>query len=220
MSNRTIGISDSLYEYLLNHSLREHDVLKALREETAKLDMSIMQIAPEQGQFMQLLVSMIGAKRTIEVGVFTGYSALCTALALPDNGQVIACDVNEEWTDLAKSYWKQAGMIHKIDLRLAPAIETLQSLIDDNQSDTFDFAFIDADKTSYDQYYELCLKLIRPGGIIAIDNVLWGGSVADTKDQSDDTKAIRDLNKKLVTDNRVDISMLPIADGLSLIRKN
>ena len=220
MSNRTIGISDSLYEYLLKHSLREHDVLKALREETAKLDMSIMQIAPEQGQFMQLLVSMIGAKRTIEVGVFTGYSALCTALALPDNGQVIACDVNEEWTDLAKSYWKQAGMIHKIDLRLAPAIETLQSLIDDNQSDTFDFAFIDADKTSYDQYYELCLKLIRPGGIIAIDNVLWGGSVADTKDQSDDTKAIRDLNKKLVTDNRVDISMLPIADGLSLIRKN
>lgn len=219
MSNRTIDLSDTLYQYLLDHSVADSEIKQQLRAETSRLDMAIMQIAPDQGQFMSLLVKLIGAKNALEVGVFTGYSALCIAEALPDDGLLIACDVSEDWTRIGQHYWDKAGVAHKIQLRLAPATETLQILLDNGQTNTFDFAFIDADKTNYDNYYEQCLQLIRPGGLIAIDNTLWGGSVADTSKNDDDTQAIRQLNDKLPRDSRVDISMVPIGDGLTLVHK-
>lgn len=193
--------------------------MQCLREETARDEMANMQIAPEQGQFMALLIKMIGARRTLEVGVYTGYSALCTALALPDDGRIIACDVNEEWTTVARRYWQEAGVAHKIDLRLAPASDTLAQLIEDGRAESFDFAFIDADKINYDRYYEQCLALIRPGGLIAVDNVLWDGAVADSSITDPDTEAIRAFNKKIHPDARVDLSLVPIADGLTLARK-
>jgi len=219
MSNRTIDLSDTLYQYLLDHSVADSEIKQKLRAETSRLDMAIMQIAPDQGQYMSLLVKLIGAKNALEVGVFTGYSALCIAEALPDDGLLIACDVSEDWTRIGQPYWEKAGVAHKIQLRLAPATETLQILLDNGQTNTFDFAFIDADKTNYDNYYEQCLQLIRPGGLIAIDNTLWGGSVADTNKNDDDTQAIRQLNDKLPRDSRVDISMVPIGDGLTLVHK-
>jgi caffeoyl-CoA O-methyltransferase len=178
-----------------------------------------MQIAPEQGQFMAMLVHLIGARRCLEIGVYTGYSALCTALALPDNGVIIACDVSEKWTSIARKYWEKAGVEHKIDLRLAPAAETLIALLQHGKNDTFDFVFIDADKKGYDFYYETCLSLLRKGGLMAIDNVLWDGTVADETIQDEDTEAIRQLNRKIFTDSRVELSMVPIADGLTLVRK-
>ena len=219
MSNRTLNINDALYEYLLHASLREPEVLWRLRMETGYLDMATMQISPEQGQFMAMLVKLLGVRRAIEVGVFTGYSALAVALALPEDGQLLACDINREWTDMAQRYWHEAGVAHKIDLRLAAAGETLQALIDAGQSGTFDFAFIDADKVNYPNYYEHCLRLIRPGGLIAIDNVLWGGDVIDEEKQDEDTLAIRRINDMLRADERVDLSMLPIGDGLTLARR-
>ncbi len=219
MSNRTISLDDHLYQYLLAHSLREPEVLTRLRNETALLDMAVMQISPEQGQFMQLLMKMLGVRRAIEVGVFTGYSSLCMALAMPDEGRIIACDVNREWTQIAQRYWQQAGVAHKIDLQLAPASQTLENLIAAGQNDQYDFAFIDADKGNYLHYYELCLQLIRPGGVIAIDNVLWSGDVADESKNDADTCAIRHLNARLARDERVDVSMLPIGDGLTLARR-
>lgn len=219
MSNRTISLDDHLYQYLLAHSLREPEVLTRLRNETALLDMAVMQISPEQGQFMQLLMKMLGVRRAIEVGVFTGYSSLCMALAMPDEGRIIACDVNREWTQIAQRYWQQAGVAHKIDLQLAPASQTLENLIAAGQNDQYDFAFIDADKGNYLHYYELCLQLIRPGGVIAIDNVLWSGDVADESKNDTDTCAIRHLNARLARDERVDVSMLPIGDGLTLARR-
>ncbi len=203
----------ALSDYLREVSLRDQPLLARLRAETATHPRAIMQITPEQGQFMQLLLRLIGARRTIEIGVFTGYSALVTALALPADGQVIACDISEEWTSVGRPYWQEAGVAHKIDLRLAPALETLNSL-----KGPFDFAFIDADKTNYDAYYEHCLELVRPGGLILIDNTLWHGDVINPQKQDADTVAIRALNKKLQADQRVDVSLLPIGDGLTVCR--
>lgn len=219
MTKRTLGLNDSIYNYLLANSLRESEVLRQLREETAKHEWAIMQISPEQGQFMALLVEMLGVRRAIEVGVFTGYSALSVALAMPDDGKIVACDINPDWTNVAKRYWKKAGVEHKIDLRLAPARDTLLTLVEQGNGGSFDFAFIDADKANYEAYYELCLELIRPGGVIAVDNVLWGGSVADANVKDSDTQSIRRFNEKLHRDDRVSISLVPIADGLTLARK-
>jgi caffeoyl-CoA O-methyltransferase len=219
MANRTLDLTDQVYDYLLEVSLREHPVLARLREETAELPLSIMQIAPEQGQFMRLLVQILGAKRCLEIGTFTGYSSLSVALGLPADGQIIACDVSVDFTEIALRYWAEAGVADKIDLRLGPAIETLDDLLKEGASGSFDFAFIDADKENYLPYYERCLKLIRPGGLIAVDNVLWNGSVADPEKNDADTLAIRELNEKLRDDERVDISMVPIGDGLTLARK-
>jgi caffeoyl-CoA O-methyltransferase len=203
---------------MLAVSLREPDVLRHLREETAHHAMAECQIAPEQGQFMALLVRLIGARRTLEVGTFTGYSAAWVALALPADGQVIACDVSEEWTAVALRYWQEAGIANKVDLRLAPAVETLEKLIQTGQENGFDFAFIDADKPNYDTYYEQCLELVRPGGLIAFDNMLRHGRVLEeTRDEG--TRAVQALNEKLHADARVDISLVPIADGLTLARK-
>ena len=219
MSSRTLNVTDRLYDYLTTHALRENDVQKQLRKETAKLPMARMQISPEQGQFMSLLVRLMGAKKTLEVGVFTGYSSLCIALALPEGGKHVACDVSEEWTSIGRRFWQEAGVASKIDLRLAPALSTLDALLANGEAGTFDFAFIDADKLAYDAYYERALQLVRPGGLIAIDNVLWGGSVADLSDQDADTRAIRELNDKIHQDPRVEMSLLPIGDGVTLALK-
>lgn len=218
MSNQTLGLTADLYHYLLAHSLREDPVLTALRQETASHPMAQMQIAPEQGQFMALLVQLMGARRTLEVGVFTGYSTLAVALALPPEGRIVACDVSAEYTAIAQRYWQQAGVAAKIDLRLGPAADTLAALIA-AEPEPFDFAFIDADKSGYDTYYEQALTLVRPGGLIVIDNVLWSGRVADPTVQDNRTEKIRALNAKLHHDDRVDLSLVPIADGLTLARK-
>ena len=219
MASRTLQMTGQLYDYLLQASLREPPLLAELRAETAKLPLAVMQISPEQGQFMAFLVETIGARRTIEIGTFTGYSALCVALALPSGGKVIACDVSEEYTAIGRRYWSRAGVADKIDLRLAPALDTLANLLADGGAGSIDFAFIDADKREYNGYYEAILKLMRPGGIIAVDNVLWGGAVADPAQQDDDTRAIRALNEKLKADSRISLSLLPIGDGLTLARK-
>jgi caffeoyl-CoA O-methyltransferase len=193
--------------------------LRKLREETASHPRAQMQIAPEQGQFMALLVQLLGARRTLEVGVFTGYSSLAVALALPADGTIVACDVNEEFTAVARRYWKEAGVDNMIDLRLKPALETLRELLAERRQGTFDMAFIDADKLNYEGYYESAIELVRPGGLILIDNVLWSGRVADPANDDADTQALRALNKKLLTDSRVSLSMLPVADGLTLALK-
>jgi len=218
MSNKTLCITEELYEYLISVSLREHDVLRELRVETARHENANMQISPEQGQFMVLLVKLLGAKYTLDIGVYTGYSSLCIGLALPTGGKVVACDVHRGWTDIARRYWRKAGVEDKIELRLAPAQQTLEALIAKGTGH-FDFAFIDADKINYDIYYECCLQLIRPGGLIAIDNVLWGGAVVDPAENDDETVAIRTFNQKIHRDIRVEISLVPIADGLTLARK-
>jgi predicted O-methyltransferase YrrM len=219
MSTRTLDLTDAVYDYLLQHGVRESAALAALREETRRLPAARMQISPEQGAFMALLVRLMGARRLLEVGTFTGYSALAMAEALPDDGRLTACDVSEAWTAMAVTAWKRAGVSHKIDLRLAPALDTLDDLLRQGAADSYDFMFIDADKSSYDGYYERGLKLVRPGGLIAIDNVLWGGSVADQQRQDDDTRAIRALNDKVRDDSRVDATMLPLGDGLILARR-
>ena len=216
MSARTLNLTPPVYEYLLAHSLREPAVLRELRAETAGMKHGGMQISPEQGQLMALLVRMLGARRTVEVGVFTGYSALCVALALPDDGRVVACDLSEDWTAIGRRYWERAGVAHKIDLRLGAAGRTLAKLLDEGAEGSFDFAFIDADKTNYASYYEQCLRLVRKGGLIAIDNTLWSGDVADAARQDEDTKAIRALNDRLHRDERIDLSLLPVGDGLTL----
>jgi len=216
MSKRSIQLTDALYDYLLENSLRETDVMRRLREETSRHGASGMQISPEQGQFMALLVQLTGARRCIEVGTFTGYSALCVAQALPADGRLIACDVNEETTAVARRYWREAGVADKIDLHLAPALETLDALIAEGQEGSFDFVFIDADKTNYDAYYEHALKLLREGGLLAVDNVLWDGAVIDSNAKDPDTEAIRALNAKIASDQRVSCSMLPLGDGLTL----
>ncbi len=219
MSNQNYLLPDSLHSYILATSLREPDILQRLREETAAMPMARMQISPEQGQFLQLLIGMLNATKTIEVGVFTGYSSLAVALALTENGRIVACDVSEEYTRIARRYWEQAGVAGKIDLRIGPAIETLDRLLAYGQGGTFDFAFIDADKENYDEYFERILELLRPGGIIAIDNVLWSGKVADPTVTDPETSALRALNLKLRDDPRVRVSMLPIGDGLTLALK-
>jgi len=219
MSNRSIMLTDSLYEYLLAVSLREPDLLRQLREETAADPHARMQISPEQGQFMGLLARLMGAKRCLEIGVFTGYSSLAMALALPDDGRVVACDVNERWTSVARRYWAAAGVAHKIDLRLATAMETLDRLVGAGQAGSFDFAFIDADKENYVGYYERSLVLLRSGGLIVADNTLWSGRVADPENAEPDTVALRHFNEHLHHDERIDLSLVPIGDGLTLARK-
>jgi len=219
MANQTLGLDTQLYDYLQSVSLREPEILTQLRQETAQHPMAQMQIAPDQGQFMALLVQLIGAKKTLEVGVFTGYSSLVVALALPPEGKVVACDVSQEYTSIARRYWQQAGVADKIDLYIAPAQETLKSLLAEGQAGTFDFAFIDADKSNYEIYYELALELVRPSGLIIVDNVLWSGRVADPQVQDNRTKAIRSLNQKLHQDQRVTLSLVPIGDGLTLALK-
>ncbi|OUL21931.1 SAM-dependent methyltransferase [Nostoc sp. RF31YmG] len=220
MTNQTLGLEPHLYNYLLSVSLRESEILAQLRHETAQHPMARMQIAPEQGQFMALLVQLIGAKKTLELGVFTGYSTLVVALALPPDGKVVACDVSEEFTAIARRYWQQAGVANKIDLHIAPALKTLDSLLAAGEAETFDFAFIDADKSNYDAYYERSLQLVRPGGLIAIDNVLWSGRVADPQVQDNRTRKIRTFNQKLHQDQRITLSLIPIGDGLTLALKN
>jgi predicted O-methyltransferase YrrM len=219
MTNKTLSMNDALYDYLLSVSLREPGILQRLRVETAGDAMARMQSAPEQGQFMALLVQLLGARRCLEVGVYTGYSTLWVAQALPPEGRIIACDISEEWTSIARRYWAEAGVAERIDLRLAPALETLQGLIDTGQSGSFDFAFIDADKDNYGNYYEAVLELLRPGGLMAIDNTLWSGDVADPGKQDADTRAIRALNRQVHADRRVMMSLLPVADGLTLALK-
>ncbi len=219
MSNRTITIDDRLYEYLLGVSLREPGVLARLRAETMKLPRAGMQISPEQGQFMALLVKLMGARLVLEIGTFTGYSALAMALALPADGRLVACDVSEEWTATARRYWKEAGVDARIELRLAPALQTLRELLEAGSAGSFDLIFIDADKGNYLAYYEAGLDLLRPGGLIAVDNTLWDGRVADDAVDDDDTRAIRAFNAALHDDARVDLSLVPIGDGLTLARK-
>jgi caffeoyl-CoA O-methyltransferase len=219
MSVRTLSLDAKLYDYLLAVSVREPPVLASLRDETAQLPNAGMQISPEQGQLMRLLVELIGARRCLEVGVFTGYSALCVALALPADGKLVACDVSAEYTEVARRYWREADVDGRIELRLAPALVTLDALIAAGHSGSFDFAFIDADKDNYLGYYERCLTLLRPGGLLAIDNVLWGGSVADASNTSASTRAIRALNERIHSDERVSASLVPIGDGLFLARK-
>ncbi|MBD3884825.1 class I SAM-dependent methyltransferase [Phormidium tenue FACHB-886] len=218
-SGKSLGLSEQLSTYLHANSLREPEILAQLRQETDRHPWGIMQTPPEEGQFIALLLQLIGAKKTLEVGVFTGYSTLAAALALPPDGKIIACDISEEDTAIAQRYWQKAGVDHKIDLRLAPALDTLDRLLTEGNANTFDFAFIDADKQNYDRYYERLLQLVRPGGLIAVDNVLWAGRVADLKNQEVETIAIRALNQKIHQDPRVVISLLPIADGLTLAMK-
>lgn len=219
MKNKSIQLDDTLYTYLLSVSLREPEVLRQLREETANHPYGGMQIAPEQGQFMALLVELIGAQRVLEIGVFTGYSSTCMALALPPDGRLMALDLSAEYTGIARRYWQLAGVANKIELRLGPALASLDRLIEDGASDSFDLAFIDADKGHYAAYYERSLRLLRPGGLLLIDNVLWGGKVADLSVEDDDTQAIRALNRIIHTDERVTEVLLPVADGLTLARK-
>ena len=219
MSNRTIDLTDTLYDYLLSVSLRETDLQRRLREETATLSMARMQISPEQGQFMALIARLTGARRCLEVGVFTGYSSLAVALALPQDGRIVACDVSEEWTSVARRYWAAAGVADRIDLRLAPAIDTLDALIEAGGAGTYDLAFIDADKPAYLAYYERVLVLLRPGGLVMTDNTLWSGRVADPEVGDADTVALRHYNEYLHRDSRVDLSLVPIGDGLTLARK-
>ena len=220
MSSHTIELTDALHDYLLRVGTRESAVAKELRAETRSATRAHpMQISPEQGAFMALLVRLLGVKRAIEVGTFTGYSALVVAEALPDDGRLIACDVSEEWTAVGRPFWERAGVQQKIDMRLAPAAETLDGLLAAGDAGAFDFAFIDADKANYDTYYERCLALLRTGGVVGIDNVLWGGRVANEKADDADTRAIRALNAKVRDDSRVDVAMLPIGDGLTLAVK-
>ena len=219
MSNRSIELSPALYDYLLGNSLRETEVQRKLRVRTAQLPDHNMQIAPEQGQFMALLAQLLGARRALEVGVYTGYSALCVAAALPADGLLVACDLSAEYTAIAREYWQRAGVSERIDLRLGPAADTLAALLDDGVAGTFDLAFIDADKTGYAGYFEQCLRLLRPGGLVVVDNVLWNGRVLDGASADPDTRAIQAFNRALHGDDRIDLSLVPVGDGLTLARK-
>ena len=219
MSNQTLQLTDELYAYLKAKGVRESPALAALREETASLPMAVMQIAPEQGQFMAMLIRLTGARRCLEVGTFTGYSALACAEALPVDGQLVALDISEEWTAIGRRHWSAAGLADRIDLRLGPAAESMQAMLDEGQAGSFDFLFIDADKTGYARYYELGLELLRPGGLVAVDNVLWDGAVAAPGPGDADTEALRAFNDALILDRRVDLVMVPVGDGLSLARK-
>lgn len=220
MSYKTLQLTEPVYEYLLKTSLREPDVLRRLREETERHVHGHMRISPEQGQLMRLLVEIIGAKRAIEIGVFTGYSTLSVALALGSGGKLVACDRNDEWPSVGQPFWREAGMDAVIDLRIAKAEQTLAAMIDGGETGTYDFAFIDGDKKNYGVYYEQCLTLLRPGGLITIDNVLWDGRLTDDADQERATNAIRALNEKIHGDDRVSLSMLPIGDGFTIVRKH
>lgn len=219
MTRRTVALTDDLYDYLIDNSVRESAVLRRLRDETAKLEHAQMQISPEQGQFMALLVAAMGAKNALELGTFTGYSTLAVAAAMPEDGKLIACDIDEEWPSFGKRYWAEAGVGHKIELKIGPAIETLDDLLQDGMAGHFDFVFIDADKPGLDEYYERSLRLVRKGGVIAVDNTLWSGRVADPTVFDNATMAIRGFNVKVHDDQRVSMSLVPIGDGLTLLLK-
>ena len=219
MTDRRLQITDDLHRYLVAHSVREPEVLARLRAATASLPAAQMQIGPEQGQLMALLAKLIDARRCIEIGVFTGYSSLAVALALPPDGRILACDVSAEWTAIAQRFWREAGVDQKIELKLQPAVRTLEERLAAGEAGRYDFAFIDADKPAYDAYYELLLKLLRPGGLIALDNTLWSGAVANPDDREPNAVALRALNDKLHRDERIDLSLLPVGDGLTLARK-
>jgi len=219
MTSRTLQLTDTLYRYLVDVGVRENPILDALRERTASHPYARMQISAEHGQFLHWLVSTIGARKTLEIGVFTGYSSLVTALALPKDGLIVACDISDEYTSIAREFWRKANVEERIQLHLRPATETLDELINQGQGGTFDFAFIDADKESYDAYYESTLRLLRVGGVIAVDNVLWGGRVADNSVNDSSTTALRAFNIKLHDDPRIALSLVPIGDGLTLARK-
>jgi len=219
VGKRTLDLDDRLYDYLLDVSLREPEILARLRKRTLKLPEHGMQVSPEQGQFLALLVELTGARQHLEVGVFTGYSSLAVALALPADGHITALDIDPDFTAIAREFWAEAGVAEKIDLRLGPGIETLDALIADGHADSYDSAFIDADKPNYDGYFERCLQLVRPGGLIGIDNVLWSGKPADDSIRDDNTDAIRAFNLARKDDQRVTLSMVPIADGLTLAIK-
>ena len=218
---KTVTVTDAVHDYLLRVGVREHPVLQRLRLAThaEAADAAGMQISPDQGALMALLVQLTGARRALEAGTFTGYSALAVALALPADGRLIACDVSEQWTAIARRFWAEAGVAHKIDLRLAPALHTMDALLAAGDASSFDFAFLDAEKSEYEAYYERVLKLLRPGGLVAVDNVLWSGRVADPTNQDPNTRAIRAFNEKLRNDTRVDIAMVTVADGIFLARK-
>lgn len=219
MSSRTINLNNSLYRYLLDHSVGETALMRKLRETTSQQETGRMQISPEQGQFMALLVELLGAKHILEIGTYTGYSALCMARAMPADGELVCCDISREWTDIARSFWREAGVEKRISLHIAPALDTLERLIGQDKSGSFDMAFIDADKTNYLSYYERCLKLLRNDGLLLFDNTLWGGAAADPGNQDEDTRALRELNDRLHRDERLSISLVPIGDGLTLARK-
>jgi caffeoyl-CoA O-methyltransferase len=218
MAGRYLHLDDKLFDYVVAHSVREHPAQAALREVTRNHPHAGMQISPDQGQLMALLVRLLGARRTIEIGVFTGYSALCVALALPEDGRVLACDINDEYVGVGRPHWQAAGVAHKIDVVLGPALQTLDARLAAGEAGQYDFAFIDADKTGYDAYYERCLQLLRAGGLVAIDNVLWSGAVAQPA-RDTDTAALQALNDKLHADARIDLAMVAISDGLTLARK-
>ena len=219
MANKTLGISDELADYVVKVGTREPDVLARLRAETAALPQHDMQIAPEEGAFLAMLVELMGARRCIEIGTFTGYSSTAVALALPDDGKLLCCDVSEEWTSVARQYWDQAGVAAKIDLRIAPAAETLDELLAQGEEDSYDFAFVDADKRGYEGYYERLMRLVRRGGLIAFDNTLWGGEVLDKDTEDTNTRAIQALNARLAEDERIKVCLLPVADGVTLARR-
>ncbi|HEX3596203.1 MAG TPA: class I SAM-dependent methyltransferase [Polyangiaceae bacterium] len=219
MSSRTIPMDDRLYDYMLRVSLRESEPMRRLREETRNLPEYGMQVSPEQAQFMAFLVQALGVQSALEVGVFTGYSSLAVAVALPEGGHLVACDVSEEWTRIARRYWREAKVEDRIELRLGNAVDTLDALSREGKNGTFDFAFVDADKENYLEYYERCLALVRKGGVIAFDNVLWSGRVADPSERSASTVALRALNERIARDERVALTLLPIGDGLTLTRK-
>ncbi|MBX7146857.1 MAG: class I SAM-dependent methyltransferase [Alphaproteobacteria bacterium] len=219
MSTKTISLTENVYQYILKHGLREEPVLQELRIETAKLPSAMMQISPEQGQFIKLLIQIIAPRLIIEIGTFTGYSSTCMCLSLPSDGKLIACDISEEYTNMAKRYWQKAGLLKKIDLKIGPALSSLDQFLKEGMPNKVDFIFIDADKANYINYYERGLSLLRPGGLMAIDNVLWGGLVADPSVNDKDTMIIRELNNLIHQDKRVDLSLLPLGDGLTLVRK-
>ncbi len=219
MSRRSLALDDQVYDYLVAHSADETDLMRRLRAETAPMRNAGMQISPEQGTLLGFLAKLIGARHALEIGTFTGYSSLAVARHLPADGKLVACDISDEYTQVARRYWAEAGLGDRIELRLGPALDSLAQLEREGWTGRFDVAFIDADKTSYDGYYEACLRLVRPGGLIAIDNVLWSGAVADPTDQREDTVALRRLNAKIRDDTRVDHAMVPIGDGLMLVRR-
>ena len=219
MTTKTLGLPDDLHAYLLRVGVREPEVLRDLRQETAALPQRDMQIAPEQGAFMALLVELMGARRCIELGTFTGYSSLAVALALPRDGRIVCCDVSREWTDVARRYWARAGVADRVDLRLGPALATLDALLDEGAADSFDFAFVDAAKSEYPAYYERLLRLVRRGGVMLWDNVLWGGGVVRPDVDDENVRGIRQLNERLAGDETVSVVMLPLADGATLVRR-
>ena len=217
MTKMTINLTDTLYKYVLDHSLQEPKLVRELREETATLPMSAMQTPPEETQFLTVLIKLMNATKLLEIGTFTGYSTLWFAMTIPEHGVVTTCDVDEEWTSIGRKYWEKAGVNNKIELKIAPALDTMNNLLNDYKANYYDLIFIDADKENYMNYYEKALLLIRPGGVIIIDNVLWGGSVVNPLNQSRDVQAIRELNKKIMNDHRVTVSLLPIGDGVTFV---